>query len=443
MRNTLEKKVETLVSPFQKLVNDETVSSVFLFAATLLALALANSPLAHDYLKLLHTPIGIEFGRASVGVTLQHIINDGLMALFFLVLGLEIKRELLVGELRDDRRAGPVLAAALGGMLVPALIYFSFNVNQDSVRGWGIPMATDSAFALGVLMLLGSRVNQGLKAFLVAYAIIDDLGAIMVIALFYTESLNFGYFAASAACVGLLVACNVLGLRHILLYLVAGILLWICLLNTGIHGTVAGVLVAATVPARPKRGRSWFVERTRRLTGHLENLHERQEQDGPILADSQQHEAVEAVKQAAELATTPLQRWTYSLERPVLLLVLPLFALANAAITLDFELGARLIASPLSWGIAFGLVFGKGIGIGLFAWIVLRLGWGRLPDGTAMRHVVGLGLLGGMGFTMSIFIADLSFGEGEELVLAKAAILFASAVAGASGYVWLRLCREA
>jgi len=418
-------------------MRDEIVSSGFLFAATVTALLAANSPWAGDYFALWQAPLTLGFGDQRYHVELRHLVNDGLMALFFLVLGLEIKRELLVGELRDVRRAIPVLAAAVGGMLVPAAIYFLFNAGLPSARGWGIPMATDSAFALGALMMLGSRVPAGVKAFLVAFAIIDDLGAILVIALFYTGTLEVSYLGDVALCLGALILCNVAGLRHISIYLMIGAVLWGCVVAAGVHGTVAGVLIAATVPARPRHGRDWFLRTTRHLTSRVEALH-RERRDTGILGDPDQHTTVEAVEQVAKAATTPLRRWERSLERPVLLLVLPLFALANAGIPIDGGLLGTGLSSPVAWGILLGLVGGKVLGISLLTWLTVRLGAGRLPGEMGMRHLVGVALLGGMGFTMSVFIAGLSFADAAHLNVAKLAILLASSVAGVSGYLWLR-----
>jgi len=329
MANIAEQKFEKFRSPFQAFVRDESLASIFLFLAAVLALLAANSPVAEPYFALVHLPIILGVGDVALTFNAHQLINDGLMALFFFILGLEIKREFLVGELRDPKRATALLAAAVGGMAAPALIYFIFNQGTSSQHGWGIPMATDSAFALGVLMMLGDRVPSNLKAFLVGYAIIDDLGAIMVIALFYTDTLNMNYLVASAVCLAVMIGCNVIGVRHFFVYLATGILLWAGLMNTGVHGTVAAVLVALVVPARAKHGRRWFLRRTQKLIDKVERLEQRDKVHNKILGNPQQHGAVEAVEQAAALATTPLRRWERSLEAPVLWLILPLFAFAN------------------------------------------------------------------------------------------------------------------
>ena len=320
-------------------------------------------------------------------------------------------------------------------MLVPAGFYLLLNGGLNTAQGWGIPMATDSAFALGVLMMLGSRLPAGLKAFLVAFAIIDDLGAILVIAVFYTGDLEPGYLGAAALSLGTLALCNLLGFRHIVIYLALGAVLWCCVTLSGVHGTVAGVLIAAAVPARPRRSRGWLVERARRLSGRVESL-QQQSRDG-ILADADQHSTVEELQQVAKAATTPLRRWERGLEWPVLVLVLPLFAFANAGIPIDLSVIRDAIATPLTWGILFGLVLGKVVGISLLTWLALKAFGGRLPGNMTMHHVIGVALLGGMGFTMSVFIAGLTF-SGADLNLAKLSILVASSVAGVSGYLWLR-----
>jgi NhaA family Na+:H+ antiporter len=437
MSTKIERKVDSILSPIQAFINDETVASGILFLATVCALLLANSIFAESYFSLIDLPILLAVGDIQLQFPLRYLINDGLMSIFFLVLGLEIKRELLVGELQDSKLAVTVLAAALGGMLAPALIYYVMNVGESAAHGWGIPMATDTAFALGVLMLLGSRIPLGLKAFLVALAIIDDLGAISVIAIFYTESLDVQYLIAATVSLLALMACNIIGLRHISIYLLLGLLLWTSLIASGVHGTVAGVLVAATVPARPKHGRRWFVKSARQIARRLEQRSENAAGRG-VLSDPTQHSIVKAAEEMSKSASTPLRRWERSLERPVLLLVLPLFALTNAGIPIDAEIISTAAANPVVWGIVSGLLAGKVLGISLLTWICTRTGIGRLPDGVNLSQIVGVSMLAGMGFTMSIFIANLTFPTAGQLNAAKIAILFASTVAGICGYLWLR-----
>jgi len=434
----LEKKLEDIIPPFQRFTHDQTTGSILLIICTLTALLIANSTLARGYESLLLTETGLVFGDWSLTMSLRHWINEGLMSLFFFVLGLEIKRELLVGELKGARRSLPMIAAALGGMLVPALIYAAFTVGTPLIHGWGIPMATDTAFAVGVLVLLRRHIPAGLTAFLTALAIIDDLGAILVIAVFYTKTLNLSFLAAAALLLLLLIVLNLVGIRRPGVYFLIGGLVWLAMLGSGIHATVAGVLVALTVPARPKRSPEWFVNQTHELADEFENLERKSVK--PLLGEVAQHAVAERVQDTVEKATTPLQRWERYLESPVALLVMPVFALVNAGIPVDVQAFAGLWSDHLALGIVLGLVLGKGVGITFMTWLSLRLGLGQLSEGVHMRHIAGIGLLGGMGFTMSIFITNLGFtSEPATLVTAKTAILFASLIAGLSGFLWLRL----
>ena len=434
----VEKKLEEIIPPFQRFTHDQTTGSILLIFCTIIALLLANSALDGDYESLLLTKAGLVFGDWSLSMSLRHWINEGLMSLFFFVLGLEIKRELLVGELKGARRSIPMIAAALGGMLVPALLYTAFTAGTPLVHGWGIPMATDTAFAVGVLALLRKHIPAGLTAFLTALAIIDDLGAILVIAVFYTRALDLYFLAAATLLLMLLIILNMLGIRRPGVYFLIGGLVWLAMLGSGVHATVAGVLVALTVPARPKRGPDWFVKQTHELANEFASLERRSVK--PLLGEAAQHVVAERVQETVEKATTPLQRWESYLESPVALLVMPVFALANAGIPVNLQSLAGLWTDPLAQGIVMGLVLGKGIGITSMTWLSLRLGLGQLPAGVEMRHIAGIGLLGGMGFTMSIFITNLGFESAPDiLVTAKSAILIASLAAGVSGFLWLWL----
>ena len=434
--NPLEERVEDALTPFQTFINDQKTGSVLLIIATLLALILANSPFASDYDDLISMPIGFIWGSWSFEMSLQHWVNDGLMAIFFFVLGLEIKREVLVGELKNPQQSLPVIIAALGGMLVPALIYALINTGTDTIHGWGIPMATDTAFAVGILALLGKRVPVALFAFLTALAIIDDLGAILVIAAFYTETINGDALGIAAGLLGVLVLLNVLGIRRPMIYIGGGILVWLAMFNSGVHATVAGILVALTVPARPKRGAHWFVQRTKKLLNQFEEIEKESSQ--PILGEKAQHAVVEQVHATATNATTPLRRWEHALENPVSLLILPVFALVNAGIPVSGDSLMSIWSEPLGLGIVLGLVLGKSLGVTVFIVLALKLGLGRLAPGVTTGHIVGLGLLAGMGFTMSIFISGLGLADEQALVIAKTAILLASLIAGVAGYLWLR-----
>jgi len=443
--SALEKGFENVVTPFQRFIRDQKTGSSLLLLCTLAALLIANSPLAPAYESLVETPLGFVFAGEPYAMSLRHWVNDGLMALFFFILGLEIKRELLVGELRDPARSLPVLAAAVGGMVVPAALFFAVNHGSEAMHGWAIPMATDTAFAIGVLALLGRRVPASLTTFLMALAIIDDMGAVLVIALFYTDSLSLTHLGAAAALLCGLALTNALGVRHPLVYFLGGGLVWLAMLGSGVHATLAGILVALTVPARPRHGTRSFLRRSRRLIDEFEAIATRTgDEPAPILGEPEKHAVVERLQDTAAKATTPLQLWERSLEHPVALFVLPLFALVNAGIHVELQALPRLLGEPLALGIILGLVLGKALGISLATGALLRLGRARLPAGMQGRHLVGLALLAGMGFTMSIFIAGLGFaGQPQQLLIAKTGILTASLIAGLCGYLWLRLAAPA
>lgn len=426
-------------SSFDAFIRDESIGSIILFACTVLALIIANSPWAAIYHGLVETYAMIEIGEHAVEGTLHHWVNDGLMVLFFFVIGLEIKREMMVGELKDARLALPVTAAALGGMVVPALIYYAFNAGTPEVHGWGIPMATDTAFAIGVLALVGRAAIVGGAAFLTALAIIDDIGAIIVIALFYSEDISFPHLLAAGGVFLGLVGLNISGVRRPGVYLFGGVVLWLVMLASGVHATSAGILAALATPARPRRHGLWLLRRVQRLMREFETRERERAKDLSILADQGQHAVIVNIEAAMEQATTPLQRWERALERPIALFVLPVFALMNAGVPLNIDMFADLWVDPLALGIILGLVVGKAVGITGGTWLALRFARGRLPAAMNMRHVLGVGLLGGMGFTMSIFIAGLGLDSGNDnLVTAKVSIICASVIAGVLGYLWLR-----
>lgn len=434
----LEAGFERVITPFHNFIHNQTTGSFLLLCCTVFALCIANSPLSDDYELFIKSQIGIVFDEWSFKMSLRHWVNDGLMALFFFMLGLEIKREILVGELRDPQRFFPIVAAAMGGMLVPATIFLAFNAESINAHGWGIPMATDTAFAVGILALLGSRIPSALIIFLTALAIIDDMGAILVIAFFYSENISTFYLSIATMLLVFLAGCNIFGFRHPVVYFVGGGMVWLAMLNSGIHATVAGILVAFTVPARPIRTSSWFIHHTRDLVNKFENIEE--ESVRPILGEKEQHRIVEQVQDTAEKASTPLRRWENALEKPVFLLIMPIFALVNAGIPVGFNTLTSVGNNSLGLGIILGLVLGKSVGVSLLTWIALRLNLGRLSQNVTMKHIIGIGLLGGIGFTMSIFIAGLSFQSSQEaLITAKTAILSASLIAGLTGYLWLRL----
>ncbi|MFT6450300.1 MAG: NhaA family Na+:H+ antiporter [Oleispira sp.] len=439
LNTAIESGFERVVTPFQEFIASQKTASVILIICTFVALLIGNSSLFHQYELILNSQIGLFFADASFSLSLHHFINDGLMAIFFFLLGLEIKRELVAGELQDTNKRILMFAAAAGGMVFPALIFYGINQSSpDTVIGWGIPMATDTAFAVGVLALLGNRVPKALYAFVVAFAIIDDLGAILVIAVFYTEQIIVEWLLLALVITLCLGSLNLLGIRKITPYLLLGLILWVAFLFSGIHATLAGILCALMIPARPRHGSLWLVNRIRTLIKRIDNkqIHEK-----PIIESQQQHVMVKSIEDAAQKVMTPLQRWEHKLDLPVALFIIPVFALANASIEVSLDSLSSVISQPLGLGILLGLVVGKPLGIFLLSWMVIKLKLGNLPHNMTMSHLLGLGMLGGMGFTMSIFISDLAFSNFPGLLYeAKLSIILASFIAGVSGYLILRFC---
>jgi len=378
------------LKPFRDFFKSKQIGGIILIFCVIASLLIANSSLGQDFENLLETKIGYSNGSLELEYSLSLWINDGLMAIFFLLVGLEIKREVIEGELSSPRKAAMPIFAALGGMLLPAGMYALFNAGTPTVHGWGIPMATDIAFALGVISLLGKRVPASLKIFLAALAIADDLGAILVIAIFYTNELHWSYFIYSAAILALLIVFNRLGIKKLYFYIIPGIFLWYFVHHSGIHATIAGVLLALTVPTNP-------------------------------------------VKE-----TSPLEKLEHIILRPVNFLIMPIFAIANTNIKFEESMIAGL-SSPLALGIICGLFLGKPLGVSLFAWMSVKLGFASLPSGANWKHIIGLGLLAGIGFTMSIFISMLSFDNPVFKTEAKFSILLASVVSGISGYFFLSM----
>ena len=431
----LERVADRVLTPLEEFIHSQTATSLALLSMTLVALALANSPWAQAYHHLFEQTLRIGLGPWQVSMSLHHWINDGLMAFFFFLIGLEIKRELLVGELADLRAALLPVLAAVGGMVVPALIYVAINAGTPTLNGWGIPMATDIAFAISVLVLLGKRVPAGLVTFLIALAIVDDLGAVAVIALFYTDTIAVDALAAALAVWALLWGFNALGIYRVWPYALGGVLMWALMLASGVHATVAGVLTALAIPAHPKIRPQYFVTLIERL---LVRFRDAPDDDDIHLSETQKG-VVMAVEQVARDVQPPSMRLEHGLHLPVALLVIPLFALANAGVHLSVEGLAAAFAQPVPLGIIAGLVLGKTVGIAGTAWLAVKLGLASLPGGARSIQLVGVGLLGGIGFTMSIFIAELAWpGQTELLQQAKMGILLASVLAGVSGYAWLR-----
>jgi NhaA family Na+:H+ antiporter len=418
---------------FEWFVQSEVAGSVLLLVCTVVALVWANSPWAETYVDVLHTYFGVSWGDASFKLSLHHWINDGLMVVFFFVVGLEIKRELVVGELSSFDKAALPVAAAVGGMVVPALLFTAVNLGGEGARGWGIPMATDIAFALGVLAMFGTRAPLGLKVFLTALAIADDLGAVAVIAIFYTERIKFAALVIAAVLlVGLFLAIR-LGVRRrgILYLLIIGV--WLAVFSSGVHATVAGILVAMVIPVRPRVDPHRFIDETEQ---RLERIKSMELSEVSLLSDREQLDIVDSIHtRAGEALPTglvlehflhPIQVW----------LILPLFALANAGVEIGGDLMAVLM-SPLALGVVVGLVVGKPVGVVFFSWLAVRSGRGTLPASVTWAQVVGAGCLAGIGFTMSLFITGLAFHDEVLQSAAKVGILAASLASGVIGYVVL------
>ncbi len=422
-----------VLRPFQRFARNESSSGLLLLGCTAVALAWANSPWAASYEHLWEIYVSVGAGEYAIRETLHHWINDGLMAVFFFLVGLEIKREILVGELASPRRAALPMAAALGGMIVPALLYAALNAGGPGAAGWGIPMATDIAFALGILALLGPRVPLALKVFLAALAIVDDLGAVLVIAFFYTADLSVPALGWAAGFMALLVAFNLGGLRSPVPYVLLGLGLWVAFLESGVHATVAGVLLALTIPARTRIDAGEFLARG---DAALKEFAAAGVADADVLTSRVHQEALTEIEEAAEDAQAPLQKLEHKLHGIVAFGIMPLFALANAGVPLTG--GADAVASPVSLGVIAGLVLGKPIGITLFAWLATRAGIAERPLEVSWRLLHGAAWLGGIGFTMSLFIAGLALTDPEQLTRAKLGILAASLVAGTIGWLLLR-----
>lgn len=423
--------IEKLISPFQKFANLEASGGLLLIASTLAALIWANSPLGKSYEDLWHMEMGLQFGSYGISMSLSHWINDGIMAIFFFVVGLEIKREVGMGELNSLRKAALPIFGALGGMAIPAAIYFLVNRGGIGASGWGIPMATDIAFALGVLALLGRRIPLTLKVFLTALAIIDDIGAVLVIAIFYSGQIIWVALGVVALALAVLFLANRLGVRSSLVYLILGIALWLALYKSGIHATLAGILVAMTIPSRPRINSNEFLSHGRQFL----NEYERANTDDAALNETQES-ALQALETAIDHTESVLHRMEYGLHPWVTYFIIPLFALANAGVYLGEGLAAT-ITNPIGVGILAGLALGKPLGIVAFTWLAVKVKLAQLPERVTWRHLIGAGMLAGIGFTMSLFITALAFADVESQNIAKVGILLASLVAGIAGYAVL------
>lgn len=415
--------IDRLTKPFVRFLHVQSASGIILLACTFAALVLANSPLADAFADFWQTPLGIAFGGFELKKPLLLWINDGLMTIFFFVVGLEIKRELVTGELRDPKKAMLPVMAALGGMLVPAAIYWSLRRGQPGHEGWGIPMATDIAFVVGFLAIL-PRTPLGLKILLLTLAIADDIGAILVIAIFYSTDISLFALALAGGGLALVVLLRGLGVRSIAVYLAVGVAIWLAVLKSGIHPTVAGVLLGLMTPARAWVDSGPLQDIMTDVLDWLRGSHDGLHQD--------RHAMLEQLQKASLESISPLERLETSLHPWVAFVIMPVFALANAGVAIE----PRTMSHPVAWAVAAGLVVGKPLGIVAFSWLAVRLGLARLPTSVNWKLMIGAGALAGIGFTMSLFIAGLGL-TGELLDAGKFGTLIGSAVSAVLGSLLL------
>ncbi|MBU2753405.1 Na+/H+ antiporter NhaA [Acidithiobacillus sp. CV18-2] len=424
-----------VLTPFEQFLRRATAGGIVLVGVTVLTLILSNSALHDAYHHFWHQHFSLHFGAWSLDHDLQDWVNDALMAVFFFVVGLELKRELLVGELAKISDAILPIVAAASGMLVPALLYSLLNASGPAHAGWGIPMATDIAFAIGILVLLAWRVPRNLIIFLTALAIADDLGAVLVIAIFYTSHIDGWALAVSGGIFLVLLLLNQGGIRRPLPYLLLGTLLWYFLLVSGVHASVAGILLAMTLPARGKVSPTQLRDTLHEQEENLGRLLREEETFDPLINPKLSRLAEELRQQSREMIS-PQQRLEHNIGPWVTFGVLPIFALANAGV--DFsQVSGEMLWSTVTLGIVLGLVLGKFVGISLVSWLAVRLRIAKLPQGVAWRHLLGAAWLAGIGFTMSLFISQLAFTQTELREEAKVGILAASLLAGIIGLLWL------
>lgn len=419
---------------FARFFKSEATSSILLLLCTIVALLWANSSRSELYFHILQTKVGVSWGDSKFQLSLHHWINDGLMTLFFFIVGLEIKREIAVGQLSSFKKAILPVAAAVGGMVVPALIYLSLNAGSEAARGWGIAMATDIAFALGILSLLGSCVPVGLKLFLTALAITDDLGAVLVIAVFYTDQIRVGALLVAVVLLALLVVAQRLKIRRAPVYAVLAVGVWLAVVMSGVHATVAGILVAMVVPVRPRIEPKKFLIIARDRIGILENSFA-SERTMPV---REQINTIEELHFATGDVMPAGLTFEHYLHPVTAYVIIPLFALFNAGVALDAGVVSSLV-NPVGLGVLIGLFIGKQVGVTIASWIAIRLRAAEMPPGVNWGQIYGAALLAGIGFTMSLFVTDLAFPSGAMVGPAKLGILAASTLAAVAGYVVLRI----
>jgi len=426
-----------LLLPINNFINKQTSVGILIIISATLAMIIANSPYADIYHNFWKQELLVGFNKDILNKTILHWINDGLMSIFFFLVGLELKKEIMSGELSSFRKAILPIFAAIGGMIFPALIFYYFNFGLDSIKGWGIPMATDIAFALGVLYLLGNRVPLSLKIFLTAIAVIDDLGAILIVAFFYTSEIMLNNLAMGGVFLTVLILANYVGIRNPIFYAIAGIGgLWMAIMLSGVHATIAAVLAAFAIPTSKKINTPLFLRKVKLLSYKIKQKLTSKSSNKNKTEDEITN-LIEKFSLLTQDATPPLQRLEYGLHSFVSFIILPIFAFANAGVTLDSN-SFNYLFSDLAIGILLGLLVGKFLGIVLFTKLMVFFKISKLPPNVKWKHVCGIGFLGAMGFTMSLFITELAFENDILLIQAKIGILSASIIAGLIGYFYLR-----
>ncbi|MDP2888877.1 MAG: Na+/H+ antiporter NhaA [Bacteroidota bacterium] len=422
-----------VIKPMSRFMSNSIASGVVLFVAALAALIMANSPLSDFYKDLWQYKFTVGFENFNISKDLSHWINDGLMAMFFFVIGLELKREIKGGELSNPKDALLPILAAFGGMVVPASIYLLFNIGGETESGWGIPMATDIAFALGIVYLLGNKVPVSLKIFLTALAIADDLGAVLVIAFFYTSQISYPSLMFGILFLGILFTANKIGVRSPVFYGIVGIGgLWLAFLLSGVHATIAGVLAALAIPANVKIDDINFTQKLKELA----NSFRKAEKATNGFISKEQHHIIVHIRDYTKAAQTPLQQLEHGLHPIVAFVVLPIFAFANTGVEFSGNF-SESITSNVTLGVIFGLIVGKFIGIVGITKLTVLFKFAKLPQGATWKQLYGIALLASVGFTMSLFITELAFTNPDNVVQAKFGILIASFMGGLSGYILL------
>jgi len=428
--------IEILLKPINEFLHQEASGGILLIICTVIALAWANSPWSDSYHHLWHTYITINLvSLLNLNYSIHHWINDGLMAIFFFTVGLEIKRELLVGELSSMQKASLPIAGAIGGMVAPALFYIMFNLGGKGANGWGIPMATDIAFVVGIMALLGPRIPLTLKIFVLALAIADDIGAVLVIAIFYTAEISITALIIAGIVLIILAVLNRLGIKSLIPYTLLGIILWVAFLKSGVHATIAGVLLAFTIPASSRYNTQKFSDKIKGLIKKFDSTGDHGEN---VLSNQERQTTVIAIEESCEKVLTPLQRFEHGLHPWVAFFIIPVFALANAGVTVaGLDILAALL-SPVSLGIIVGLFVGKQFGIFTFSFLAVKMKFASLPEGVNWKNLYGAGILAGIGFTMSLFIAGLAFSDPTLIDLSKIGILTGSLLSGIVGFMFLK-----